>query len=77
MITQGSGKHKALWRVVYETGDPDNGTVQTHEITTRAVSVPKAISNAWWRCGRQATFFVRQVERLKEDKPCNTNKTAV
>ena len=67
MITQQGEKSKVLWRVAYETGDPDDGTVQTHEITTRAVSVPKAISNAWWRCGRQATFFVRQVERLKEE----------
>lgn len=46
------------YRVVYETGNPDYGNVVRSEAETMAVSLGKAISNIWWRTGRDQTFFV-------------------
>ena len=46
------------YHVVYETGNPDYGNVVRSEAETMAVSLGKAISNIWWRTGRDQTFFV-------------------
>ena len=46
------------YRVVYETGNPGYGNVVRSEAETMAVSPSKAISNIWWRTGRDQTFFV-------------------
>ena len=51
-----SGMQK--YRVVYEIGDPDYGNITRHQAETMAVSMRKAISNIWYRTGRNETFFV-------------------
>lgn len=51
------------FRVVYETGDPDWGSMVRREAETMAVSMGKTIANIWYRAGRDETFFVvRAVE---------------
>lgn len=44
------------FRVVYEIGEPDFGVVTTHVAETMATSERKAISNVWYRTGRNNSF---------------------
>lgn len=62
MITENRQARK--YCVVYETGNPDHTTPERHEVETMAVSVQKAINNVWFRCGRDPSFFLRQVREV-------------
>lgn len=62
MIARNQAERK--YCVVYEIGNPDYTTPERHEVETTAVSPQKAINNAWYRCGRDPSFFLRQVREV-------------
>lgn len=59
IIAKKPGKSKYL--VVYETGDPEWGTVERRTETTMAASPEQAVNNIWYRCGRPTLFRAMQV----------------
>lgn len=62
MISRNQAARK--YCVVYEIGNPDYTTPERHEVETTAVNPQKAINNAWYRCGRDPSFFLRQVREV-------------
>ena len=53
------------FRVTYETGNPDWGNVVRRQADTMAVGMAKALSNVWYRAGRDETFFVVRAEEVE------------
>lgn len=53
------------FRVTYETGNPDWGNVVRRQADTMAVSMANALSNVWYRTGRDETFFVVRAEEVE------------
>ncbi len=49
------------YRVTYDLGNPDYVTPTTHQAETWAASPQKAINNVWFRCGRDASFYLKNV----------------
>lgn len=58
---------KAIWTVVYETGDPEREEVTRRTAKTMAFSRKQAVCNVWYRVGRPQSFYL--VEARKEAQP--------